>query len=139
MGRLAKWKRWQGVPRAVWQLRDGLLSLGFASDIENYDEEHFGNVLIEMHRGDLRIRIVKDRSEWSTQAQAGSEWYDTVAWEGVTEGSLTSAAPSLEERAKFLLERANEVETASQRPGVVDDLRRWMERWREQWRAQSSA
>ena len=76
----------EGVPDPPGQLRDliqRLLSHGFTEVRSEVSAESFGNVLRVFERKPIRVRIVRDRGDWSAELTAdgwphddhfGEEW-----------------------------------------------------------------
>ncbi len=47
---------------------------GFSIAVDLTDQAHFGNRLLELARGDDRIRLIRDRGQWDIDVAVGACW-----------------------------------------------------------------
>jgi hypothetical protein len=52
---------------------------GFSIAVDQTGQAHFGNRLLELARGDNRIRLVRDRGQWDIEVAVGASWR-TLTW-----------------------------------------------------------
>jgi hypothetical protein len=101
------------LDRFVAELRQD----GFGVAVDQTDEAHFGDRLLELADGHNRIRLISDRGQWAIDVAVGSNWrspYMTVL--ALANSRYVRRALSNEERIRYA------IEAMSRLPGTPDEL-----------------
>lgn len=104
-------------------LVDWLLKGGFVVSASRFDEELFGNVLVHLERGNLRVRVTRDRSQWFLDVAGPSgRWYDMELWRASLDGVLPSIELArFEDNASYLKEAMSRIEQALRLDEALED------------------
>ena len=116
-----------------------LVGLGFELAETKYDESHFGDSVVTVFKGNLRVRVVRDRGVWLVQLSPGesNEWFSPMVWNAYLNrdiGSLTT--PDFSEQCRITIEGLERVEAMLGDPHLVGQLRVYS---RERYAAQRSS
>jgi hypothetical protein len=87
--------------RFVAELRQG----GFSVAVDQTDEAHFGDRLLELADGHNRIRLISDRGQWGIDVVVGASWrspYMIVL--ALANSRYVRRALSNEERVRYAVE-----------------------------------
>ena len=120
----------QDAPAAYKTLTAQLAAEGFVAQISDPDDTAFGNRIALFIHDDVRVRLVRDRSQWFMEIAAPltDEWFAPVIWMAFLDGGLPDPRrPSAEQEAAFVAGRWQEFDVADA-PGGVEALRAWQER-----------
>ena len=105
---------------------------GFVETSARYDAEAFGNALVELRSPELRIRLVRDRSQLFVSVApepAPERWFDLAvlaAWLGRREmaEAISAAMPPFDEMASAEPEAARIRTLAGSLQSLLPELRR---------------
>jgi hypothetical protein len=99
-------------PAEVSRLRSELLSLGFEFDADERGLA-FGESMLELGRGVVRVRIGHDRDgDYVTIGAPGGGWYDAGIWCSYLDDISPQQTPSIDESSQFVMSRLAEIERA---------------------------
>lgn len=118
------------APAAYQTLIDQLVAEGFVAQISNPDDTAFGNQIVLLIHDGIRLRLVRDRSQWFLEIAAPltDEWFAPVIWMAFLDGELPDAQrPSAEDEAGFVATRWHDFD-GSGAGGVLGALMAWQER-----------
>ena len=118
------------APAAYQTLTDQLVAEGFVAQISDPDETAFDNQIALLIHDDIRLRLVRDRSQWFLEIAAPltDEWFAPVIWMAFLDGELPDPRrPSAEDEAAFVATRWRDFD-ASDDSGAVEAFRAWQER-----------
>jgi hypothetical protein len=128
-----------GAPIALLDFQTHLETAGFVAEDGWSDESAAGAGNVEWRRGEIRIRALRDRLQWSIWIGSPEiGWYHPAVWEAYFQESLTAPvrALGLEEKCAVVLAHLDEY-------GVVADdpasLRGSLQHWRSEHEKQLGA
>lgn len=78
---------------------------GFGLSCLQVDYSAFGNMVIELHSREYRIRLVKDRDIWEIEVasrESGTDWFDAELLRAADERRNITNPMSFDERAAYL-------------------------------------
>jgi hypothetical protein len=111
-------------------LIDDLQNRGFVLLGDEVDPERFGNVLLLLRRDETRLRVVKDRSQWSVEiaAPGSEEWFSPAVWRALIHGALGSLdVLTPQQEIDFVRENLTSIEATSKEFSgrTLEGLRDW--------------
>jgi hypothetical protein len=112
------------------QLVEWLRHIGFIVLGESTDDERFGNSLLLLRRGDTRIRVVRDRSQWFIEMASSTSdaWFSPIVWLAALDGTMPPARTfSDDEQAQIIRDRLEGIDLLSSDPSnkTIDLLTSW--------------
>jgi hypothetical protein len=124
-------------PLVAW-----LMEIGFVVLRDSTDEEHFGNSLVLLRRGDTRIRVVRDRAQWFIEVAApnADAWFSPIVWLAALDGTMPDARTfSVDEQAQVIRDRFAGIDVVSSDHSdkTLDLLTSWQARRAALRRAQA--
>lgn len=120
----------QDLPAAYKALTDHLVAAGFIAQVSNPDDAAFGNQVALLIHDDIRVRLVRDRSQWFLEIAAPltDEWFAPVIWMAFLDEELPDPRrPSAEDEAAFVTTRWRDFDVADA-TGALEALRVWQGR-----------
>lgn len=82
------------IPTEASGFVDAMMESGFVT-LETAVAASFGDELMVLGRGGLRIRLVRDKGLWFVEARAGNDrWYDFDVWRACLDDEDVQAAPT---------------------------------------------
>ena len=121
---------------AYERLVSHLVDEGFVAQISDPDETAFGNQVALLSHDVIRLRLVRDGSQYFLEIAAPltDEWFAPVVWMAFLDGILPDPRrPTAEDEAAFVARRWHDFD-ASDAEGAVNMLRVWQGRRALQWR-----
>ena len=90
------------------------------------DANEFGNVLLELERAQVSVRMAWDRGDWLLSVKSGtSDWSDIGLWTACLDGVPAAVTTTtFRDEAMLLKQRIDEIEKRGQDTGVADCLRK---------------
>lgn len=102
------------LPEVLARLVDQLAAAGFRVE-SSVRSNSFGNRIVQLARGPVRVRLVRDRSQWSIDLSRDgwNDWFDPDLWRSCLDNVPIASDPSpLDEDAKFVVEAIEQISTA---------------------------
>lgn len=100
------------VPPVITLLRERLAAAGFEIE-QTCAPERFGNQLITFTSGDLAVRAVNDRGDWSVELSAGGDtgWFLAELWRACVDGiHVEPHSESLSDAVGFVTSRLQQLQ-----------------------------
>jgi len=120
----------QDAPAAYKTLTAQLAAEGFVAQISDPDDTAFGNRIALYIHNEVRVRLVRDRSQWFMEIAVPLtvEWFAPVIWMAFLDRSLPDPRrPSADQEAAFVTGRWRDLDVADA-PRAVEALWAWQER-----------
>ena len=111
------------LPTTIDDLRTWLIIQGFQEEERFYDSRSFGDWLIVLARPPCRVRIVRDRSQWSIDISGEHipRWYDTDLWQAcLAGGEAVPRVIPLEDQIAFVRTSLDGIEAALRSPQELE-------------------
>ncbi len=120
------------LPEELAALTRWLTSEGFAL-AEQQSSEAFGDRLLIYKREACRVRLIRDRGQWSLEINGSGQngWFEAEIWRSCLEGENPSTGSiPLSEQATYLRKSLTQIEDALLNDPEIDDCLRQRGLWR---------
>ena len=102
------------LPEVLARLADQLAAAGFRVE-SSARSDAFGDRVVQFARGPVRVRFVRDRSQWfiDMSRDGWDDWFDPDVWRSCLDNLPLAREPSpLDEHAAFVVEAIEQISTA---------------------------